>query len=117
MKTRQEQIEAMMLEIPQTIVAYDMNPKGQHLYGEQRLQIAEVLSDKGYGNVSEYKAEIERLKAENVRLTEKLGRVLLAVDTVKEMNAMCNIDKPKEASRQGVCGKIKRWLRLFFYLW
>lgn len=62
MKTEQEQIEKMMLDVPQTIVAYDANPKGQHLYGEQRLQIAEILYDKGYGKVSEYKAEIERLK-------------------------------------------------------
>lgn len=59
---KQEQIEKMMLDVPQTIAAYDANPKGQHLYGEQRLQIAEVLYDKGYGNVSEYKAEIERLE-------------------------------------------------------
>ena len=65
MKTKQEQIEKMMLDVPQTIAAYDANPRGQHLYGEQRLQIAEILYDKGYGDISEYKAEIERLKAEN----------------------------------------------------
>ena len=65
MKTTQEQVEQMMLDVPQTMVAYDANPKGQHLYGEQRLQIAEILYDKDYGKVSEYKAEIERLKAEN----------------------------------------------------
>lgn len=29
---------------------------------------------KGYGDVSEYKAEIERLKAENCKLTEKLAK-------------------------------------------
>ena len=64
MKTEQEQIKEMMLDVPQTVVAYDANPKGQHLYGEQRLQIAEVLYDKGYGRIGEYKAEIERLEAE-----------------------------------------------------
>ena len=47
MKTKQEQIEEMMLDVPQTIVAYDANPKGQHLYGEQRLQIAEALYNAG----------------------------------------------------------------------
>ncbi len=31
-------------------------------------------------------SEIEKLKAENVRLTTKLGQVLLSIDTVKEMN-------------------------------
>lgn len=73
MKTKQEQIEKMMRDVPQTIVAYDANPKGQHLYGEQRLQIAEILYDKGYGDVSEYKAEIERLRQE-VRNTDKMAR-------------------------------------------
>ena len=72
-KTEQEQIEAMKLTIPQTIVAYDMNPQGQHLYGEQRLQIAEELIKAGYGDVSEYKAEIERLRQE-VRDTDKMAR-------------------------------------------
>lgn len=37
--------------------------------------------------------EIKKLKAENARLTEKLKRVLLSIDTVKEMNTMCNIDE------------------------
>ena len=66
--TKQEQVDEMMLDVPQTIVAYDANPKGQHLYGEQRLQIAEALYDKGYGNVSEYRAEIKRLEKENAHL-------------------------------------------------
>lgn len=66
--TNKEQVDEMMLDVPQTIVAYDADPKGQHLYGEQRLQIAEVLYDKGYGNVSEYRAEIKRLEKENAHL-------------------------------------------------
>ena len=37
--------------------------------------------------------EIAELKAENERLTEKLRQVLLSIDTVKEMNTMCNIDE------------------------
>lgn len=71
--TKQEQIEEMMLDVPQTIVAYDANPKGQHLYGEQRLQIAEVLYDKGYGNMSEYKAEIELLENQIKVLEQRLN--------------------------------------------
>ena len=43
--------------------------------------------------ITEQEEEIERLKDEDTRLTEKLKQVLLAVDTVKEMTAMCNIDK------------------------
>ena len=47
MMTKQEQINEMLLYVPQTIVAYDGNPKGQHLYGEQRQQIAKALYDAG----------------------------------------------------------------------
>lgn len=52
--TKKEQIDEMLLDVPQTIVAYDANPKGQHLYGEQRLQIAEALYDAGYRKVDEF---------------------------------------------------------------
>lgn len=154
--TKQEQIEEMMLDVPQTIVAYDANPKGQHLYGEQRLQIAEALYDKGYRNVSEYKAEREllgsqikvlkqrlnnkyievdnlnrdyhnsferlkaqereimQLKAENARLTGRLGQVLLAIDTVKEMNAMCDIDDQRKQAVKEFAGKIKAKLNAIY---
>lgn len=86
MKTKQKQIEKMMLDVPQTIAAYDANPKGQHLYGEQRLQIAEILYDKGYGDVSEYKAEIERLKAKNEQLEEDIDMI------TKEQKDDCKFD-------------------------
>lgn len=43
--------------------------------------------------ITEQEKEIERLKDEDTRLTEKLKQVLLAVDTVKEITATCNIDK------------------------
>ena len=49
--TKQEQINEMLLYVPQTIVAYDGNPKGQHLYGEQRQLIAKALYDAGYRKV------------------------------------------------------------------
>ena len=54
MMTKQEQINEMLLYVPQTIVAYDANPKGQHLYGEQRQQIAKALYDAGYRKVDEF---------------------------------------------------------------
>ena len=87
MKTKQEQIEAMMLEIPQTIVAYNMDPKGQHLYGEQRLQIAEKLVENGYGDVTEYKAEINRLVEAKLKLGDEvtdLNRKILRLNDIIE---------------------------------
>ncbi len=87
MKTKQEQIEAMMLEIPQTIVAYNGDPKGQHLYGEQRLQIAEVLVENGYGDVTEYKAEINRLVGAKLKLGDEvtdLNRKILRLNDIIE---------------------------------
>lgn len=58
-------------------------------------------------NQTEFEAEIERLKAENARLTGRLGQVLLAVDTVKEMNAMCDIDDQRKQAVKEFADKIK----------
>ena len=49
-----EEIEEMMLTVPQKIVAYDGNPAGQHLYGEQRQEIAEALYNAGYRKIDEF---------------------------------------------------------------
>ena len=52
--------------------------------------------------------EIERLKAENKRLSEKLGQILLSIDTVKEMNAMCNIDEQRKQAVKEFAEKVKK---------
>lgn len=65
---------------------------------------------KGYGDVSEYEAEIERLKEENARLTGRLGQVLLSINTVKEMNAMCDIDDQRKQAVKEFAGKIKDYI-------
>lgn len=46
--SKEQQIKEMLLDVPQKIVAYDGNPAGQHLYGEQRQEIAEALYNAGY---------------------------------------------------------------------
>lgn len=120
-----KEIEEMMLAVPQKIVAYDMNPKGQHLYGEQRQQIAEALYNAGYRKESDSEAELQELnikyyneakdlrrqladtKAENLRLSRKLGQILLSIDTVKEMNAMCNIDEQRKQAVKEFAERIK----------
>ena len=58
--------------------------------------------------------EIMQLKAENARLTGRLGQVLLAVDTVKEMNAMCDIDEQRQQAVKEFVGKIKAKLNAIF---
>ena len=57
--------------------------------------------------------EIERLKDENARLTGRLGQVLLAVDTVKEMNAMCDIDDQIKRAVKEFAEKLKGKLQDF----
>lgn len=68
-----EEVKELMLTIPQTIVAYDANPKGQHLYGEQRLQIAEAIYNAGYRKTftSDFATDTQKvckLEAENKHL-------------------------------------------------
>lgn len=60
--------------------------------------------------VIEKVVEIEKLKAENARLTAKLGQVLLSIDTVKEMNAMCNIDEQVKQAKIDVLNKLKDYV-------
>ena len=52
--------------------------------------------------------EIEKLKAENVRLTTKLGQVLLSIDTVKEMNAMYNIAAQVKQAKIDALNELKK---------
>ena len=56
---------------------------------------------------NELKAENERLKDENARLTGRLGQVLLAIDTVKEMNAMCDIDEQRKQAVKEFAERLK----------
>lgn len=52
--------------------------------------------------------EIEKLKSENIRLTTKLGQVLLSIDTVKEMNTMCSIDEQRKQAKIDVLNELKK---------
>lgn len=73
--TKQEQINEMVLAVPQTIVAYDANPKGQRLYGEQRQQIAETLYDAGYRKTPNDIRELIDVLYEGAKLKEKLDEI------------------------------------------
>lgn len=58
--------------------------------------------------IIEQEQEIARLKAENIRLTTKLGQVLLSIDTVKEMNVMCNIEEQVKQAKIDVLNELKK---------
>lgn len=51
--------------------------------------------------------ELDRLQAENNRLSEKLKQVLLSIDTVKEMNTMCNIDEKRKQAVKEFAERLK----------
>ena len=74
--TKQEQINEMLLYVPQTIVAYDANPKGQHLYAEQRQQIAEVLYNAGYRKIRETDDTLEEQIKHLNTIVERLDELL-----------------------------------------
>ena len=47
------------------------------------------------------------MEAKNERLTERLKQVLLSIGTVKEMNAMCNIDEQRKQAVKEFAQKLK----------
>ena len=68
MKTEQEQIEAIKQIIDERVETNLGQVQGRHdnvIKTVDTVIIARDIIEAGYGDVSEYKAEIERLKAEN----------------------------------------------------
>ena len=53
----------------------------------------------------------DRLEAENELLAERLKQVLLSIDTVKEMNAMCNINEQKKQAVKTFAEKLKKYTK------
>lgn len=50
---------------------------------------------------------LEEIESENTRLKAKLGQVLLSIDIVKEMNAMCDIDGQRKQAVKEFAEKLK----------
>lgn len=76
MKTEQEQIEEIEKVLKDSVADYKQLKKKGACYC-----YAETLIAYGYGDVSEYKAEIERLKAENKRAATSYTEYVLGEDT------------------------------------
>lgn len=119
MESKEKEIEEMMLAVPQKIVAFDMNPKGQHLYGEQRKEIAEALYNAGYRKTftSDLASETQRaykdgyLKGlENMgirygQLNEALRKNIQLEETIDDKDKLIdkllneNIERAKEVAK------------------
>lgn len=64
--------------------------------GYRKTFTSDFASDTQKAYKEGYIKGIEEREAENKRLSEKLGQILLSIDTVKEMNAMCDIDEQRK---------------------
>ena len=71
------------------------------------LMCPDKLKTDALNVIIEQEQEIEKLKAENVRLPTKLGQVLLSIDTVKEMNTMCSIYEQRKQAKIDVLNELK----------
>ncbi len=67
------------------------------------------VSVAAYNLITEQENEIAQLKADNARLTAKLGQVLLSIDTVKEMNVMCNIEAQVKQAKIDVLNELRTY--------
>lgn len=61
-------------------------------------------------HITEQENEITLLQAKNIQLTEQLKKVLLSIDTVKEMNAMVNIHEQIKQAKIDVLNKLKDYV-------
>ena len=86
MKTEQEQIEKMTSIIVETLqdkrvengttfVTYLPSLFGNNM--DKEKEVAEALIENGYGDVSEYKAEVERLKEETSNIRKETAKEIL----------------------------------------
>lgn len=82
-------------------------PRSEKCPYNAEFDCADILCKDALNLITEQEKEIEQLKAENVRLTTKLGQVLLSIDTVKEMNAMCDIEEHVKQAKIDVLKKLK----------
>ena len=91
MKTEQEQTKQMLKTLCDKFQCSAIDRSYMAKSCRQCEDIIEALHEAGYGDISEYKAEIEQLKAENYELTKKL-EARLTCDFVKTAQKHAKID-------------------------
>lgn len=75
MKTEQEQTKQMLKTLCDKFQCSAIDRSYMAKSCRQCEDIIEALHEAGYGDISEYKAEIERLKAENEKLLDSIESV------------------------------------------
>lgn len=100
---KEQQIEEFQNDIIDNLFNGGTYKLAEALYnaGYRKTFTSDFASDTQKAYKEGYIKGIEEREAENERLTERLKQVLLSIDTVKEMNAMCNIaDHRKQAVKE-----------------
>lgn len=111
-----------------TVISNYAKKRDWGLFEFECENLAFALQKLGYRNTSDSEAELQELnikyyneakdlrrkladtESENKRLSEKLGQILLSIDTVKEMNAMCNIDEQRKQTVKEFAEKLQKEL-------
>lgn len=82
----------------------------------REIEELQELNIKYYNEAKDLRRKLADTEAENRRLSEKLGQILLSIDTVKEMNAMCNIDAQRKQAVKEFAEKLKNVIHERDYL-
>lgn len=104
MKTEKEQTKQMLKTLCDKFQCSAIDRSYMAKSCRQCEDIIEALHEAGCGDISEYKAEIEQLKAENCELTKKL-EARLTCDFVKTAQKHAKIDilnKAKERIKTAI---------------
>lgn len=72
------------------------------------------LNIKYYNEAKDLRRQLADIEAENERLTERLKQVLLSIDTVKEMNAMCDIDDHRKQAVNEFADELKKKVHNYY---
>ena len=123
---KEQQIKQMMLDVPQKIVAYDGNPAGQHLYGEQRQEIADTLYNAGYRKTftSDFATDTQnvcKLEAENKHLLKLIENEHFSYQTTtgKKYSVFNTVRKQfaEDLKKRSYCDNVfkdSKWHRYVF---
>ena len=116
MKTEQEQTKQMLKTLCDKFQCSAIDRSYMAKSCRQCEDIIEALHEAGYGDISEYKAEIEQLKAENYELTKKL-EARLTCDFVKTAQKHAKIDVLNKVKTYSYCDNVfmdGKWHRYVF---